>query len=69
MIINNNDHDNNNSNNWNGVWDNKCALLVIKGGKSSQSDGICLLGSQEIKNLEQTETYKYPQASRSARGR
>lgn len=25
--------------------------------------------SQEIKNLEQKETYKYPQASRSARSR
>ena len=71
MIINNNNnnHDNNNSNNWNGVWDNKCALLVIKGGKSSQSDGIYLQESQEIESLEQKETYKYSQASRSARSR
>ena len=58
-----------NSNNWNGVWDNKCALLVIKRGKSSQSDGICLLESQEITSLEQKKTYKYPQTSRSARSR
>ena len=45
------------------------ALLVIKGGKSSQSDGIYLLESQEIESLEQKETYKYSQASRSARSR
>lgn len=29
-----------NSNNWNGVWDNKCALLVIKGGKSRVTEYV-----------------------------
>ena len=64
-IINNNNHDNNNnSNKWNGVWDNKCALSVIKGGKSSQSDGICLLDSQEIKvfsKKKRTGIRKHPE--------
>ena len=37
----------------------KCALLVMKRGKFCQRDGIGLPISQEIRALEEGETYKY----------
>ena len=37
----------------------RCAMLVMKGGKRHMTDGIELPNLDKIRTLEETETYKY----------
>ena len=37
----------------------KCATLLLKKGKISLSEGVCLPNQEEIKSLGEGDSYKY----------